>query len=210
MSNMVDMDDVKKDINEFQNLHPNRKLAVFGIVLFVFVLSIIVGIYFSRMSDRAGQDNRQQPEVELGASKLMIVPEAEAVAVGDTITVSVMIEGEAVPITDVVISYDPEVFAASDVANGSVYDSIIRESIENGQIMVTAAVSPSNPDLLRTGEIFTFTLEALKPGTSELTFITDDSLKDTTIAAKDGRNTIENAEGDIIPESVQGTTITVQ
>ena len=185
------MKDVQKDVQEFQNLHPNRKLAVFGIILLVFIISILVGVYFSKGSFNVGQQGPEEsvtnPE---GTTTLTLVPSAEMVETGESITVSVMLDGDPVQAVDIAVNFDPALFAASNIVNGNIYSDIIRESVENGQVLVSAAVDPNDPDALTTGELFSFTLEAVEAGSSELTF--DSEL---TITAKNGSNTLQSAQG---------------
>ena len=103
------MDNIQKDVQDFNNLHPNRKLAVFGIVLFIFVLSILVGVYFTQSK---GTDNNSDAMTDkdvtsdAGTTTLSLVPASETVKVGEQVKVSVMLSGAAVPATDIVINYD--------------------------------------------------------------------------------------------------------
>lgn len=188
------MDNVQTDLKDFNKLHPNRKLAIFGIILFVFVVSILVGIYFTQ---NKGTLLNETPVEEIQAgTNLSMVTSSDSVAVGETVTVSVLLEGEAVQAVDVAINYDPNVFTATEVTNGNVYESIVREELSEGQVSITAAVSPSDPTNFATGELFSFTLEAVGAGSSELQF--DPEL---TITAKNGDNTLQNT---------QGVTITAQ
>lgn len=192
------MDNINKDVQDFHKLHPNRKLAVFGIILLVFIISILVGVYFSRGSFKFGSQQTTESTISNpeGTTNLTLVPSAESVAPGESITVSVMLDGDPVQAVDVAVNFDPALFAASDITNGDVYGDILRESVENGQVLVSAAVAPSNPDDLKTGELFSFTLEALDAGSTELSFDTD-----LTITAINGSNTLQSA---------QGVTITAQ
>lgn len=191
---MNNMDNVQTDIKDFNQLHPNRKLAIFGIILFVFVVSILVGIYFTQNKD-GGSNDLVEEQIQAGTN-LSMVTSSDTVAVGETVTVTVILEGEAVQAVDAAVNFDPNVFKATEVTNGNVYESIVREDISDGQVSITAAVSPSNPTDFATGELFSFTLEAVGAGSSELQF--DPEL---TITAKNGDNTLQNT---------QGVTITAQ
>lgn len=186
------MENVQKDIKDFSNMHPNRKLAVFGIILFVFILSILIGVYFSRnQSSTESTDQVERAVTEV--TSLSLVPSSETVAVGETVTVSVMIDGEAVQAADIAVDFDPAVFTASAVTNGDVFDSIVREEITDGTVSITSAVSPTAASELNTGEIFSFTLEAVAAGSSELSF--DPEL---TITAKNGLNTLQETQNIVI------------
>jgi hypothetical protein len=197
MVNMNSMNNVQTDIKEFNQLHPNRKLAVFGIILFVFILSILVGVYFTRSRTQTGTGTDIAPTgSEVATTTLSLLPSAESVGVGETVTVSVMLDGEAVQATDVVVTFDPKVFKATEVTNGSVFESIVRQELEDGKVSVTSAVSPTATTDLKTGELFSFTLEALAPGSTQLTF--DPEL---TITAKNGINTLQDTQS--ITVSVQ-------
>lgn len=188
------MDNVKKDINQFNELHPNRKLAVFGIILFVFILSILVGIYYSRsngLSPILQTDTDQEAVEETPETFLTIVPSAESVAVGETVDISVMLDGDAVTVADITVTYDPTVFAApSEVVNGTAFASLVREEIEDGMVSVTATVDTSDISSVSTGEVFSFTLEAIGAGSSELNFDLD-----KTVTAINGDDTLQNAQG---------------
>lgn len=187
------MQNVQTDIKDFTNLHPHRKLAVFGIILFVFVLSILIGVYFSRSQSGQSNNPTSQPQEVADVTTLSLVPSAESLAVGETITVSVMIDGEAVQAVDAAVTFDPTVFTASQIRNGSVYDNLVREVVEEGQVNITAALSSNDLSSLESGELFSFTLEAIAPGTSEISF--DPEL---TITAKNGLNTLQSTQNVVI------------
>lgn len=187
------MKTVQNDINQFNELHPNRKLAVFGIILFVFVLSIVVGIYFAKKSSGPTTDTGTplptSPANTVATTSLAIVPSAQTVKVGEKVTVSIMLDGEAVQASDVVVKFDPAVFVASDIKNGSVYDTVVRQTVGKDSVSFTGAVSPTSVDSLKTGEVVTFTLEAIAKGSSELSF--DPEL---TMTAKNGLNTLKGTQ----------------
>lgn len=193
------MDKLQTDLNEFNKLHPNRKLAVMGIILFVFILSILVGVYFTKSGSQTETGATPTPTgtaTEKATTSLSLVPSASAVKVGDMVKVSVMLDGESVQATDVVVKYDPTLFEASAVVNGTIYESIVREEIKDGMVSVTSAVSPTAVDNLKTGELFSFSLKALKAGAAELSF--DPEL---TITAKNGLNTLK---------ATQSVSVTIQ
>lgn len=185
------MKNVQNDLNEFNQLHPNRKLAIFGIILFVFVLSIVVGVYFSKKSARmnAGTESPLPTSAPAETTALALVPSAETVKVGDTVTVSVMLSGEAVQATDIFVNFDPAVFKATAINNGEVYESLIRQTMEKDHVGITAGLNPSATDNMKTGEVFSFTLEAIAKGSSELAF--DPEL---TITAKNGLNSLKGTQ----------------
>lgn len=187
---------VTKDIQDFHNLHPNRKLMVFGLILFLFVIAVVGGIMLAQrgsdttQTDTTNQQQTQNTEVADGQTALSLSASAESVAVGDSVTVTVMLENTPVQATDVAVTYDPTVFEASDIVNGNVYGDILRSEINDGEVLVSAAVSPSNPQDLRTGELFSFTLTALAAGDGTVSF--DDVI---TITALNGTNTLGAANG---------------
>jgi Cohesin domain len=185
------MKNVQNDLNEFNQLHPNRKLAIFGIILFVFVLSIVVGVYFSKKSARmnAGTESPLPTSATAETTALALVPSAETVKVGETVTVSVMLSGEAVQATDIFVNFDPAVFKATAINNGEVYESLIRQTMEKDHVSITAGLNPSATDNMKTGEVFSFTLEAIAKGSSELAF--DPEL---TITAKNGLNSLKGTQ----------------
>ncbi|OGK15392.1 hypothetical protein A3H80_01550 [Candidatus Roizmanbacteria bacterium RIFCSPLOWO2_02_FULL_37_19] len=186
------MDDVSKDIKDFHKLNPNRKLAILGIFLFVFVSAILIGVYLSKgkTSLPSLQEGTTQQTQEADKTTLSMTSSATEVAVGDTVTVTVALAQTPVQAVDLVVNFDPTMFKASNVVNGTVYDDILRSEVKDGQVVVSATVSPSDPTNLKTGDVFTFTLQALKAGKGVLEF--DPKL---TITAKNGVNTLGTAGG---------------
>ncbi len=182
------MNTLQNDVQQFNQLHPHRKLATFGIILFVFVLSVVIGVYYSKkQSSQTAQPTKMEESTT--STSLALAPSEEIVQVGKTFTVSVLLNGQPVQATDIVINFDKTMFKASNILNGKVYDNLIRQDITDGQVSVTGAVqATANPEM-KTGEVFTFTMEALKKGTSELSFD-----KNLTITAKNGVNTLSGAQ----------------
>ena len=187
--------DVSADVQDFHNLHPNKKLGVFALILFVFVISIVIGLMMARRATPGTQPTEQTPsqttQAQQGQTNLRLVPSADSVAVGGTVTVTVMLENTAVQASDIAVNYDPTMFEASSIVNGDVYKDILKSNIDTakGQVLVNAAVSVSNPQDLRTGAAFSFTLKALKAGAGKVEF--DQEL---TITAKNGINTLGSVE----------------
>lgn len=186
------------EVQDFHNLHPNRKLAVFGVILFLFVISIVVGIMMARRNSQVADtatgeqgQTQQTGEVKQGETALKLMVEPAAPSVGDTVRVTVSLSNTAVQATDIAVNYDPKMFTASDIVNGTVYDSILKSNIDvaKGQVLVNSSVSASNPQDLRTGDVFSFTLKTLKAGSGKLEFD-----QDLTITAKNGINTLGLAE----------------
>lgn len=204
------MDNLQKDVQDFNNLHPNRKLAVFGIILFIFVLSILVGVYFTQSKTQMSSSDdlmveKDAQKADASATTLSLVPSKESVNVGDTVKVSVMLSGEAVPATDIVVEYDPAYFAVSDadIVIGSAFKSIPFKKVANGKISASALVDLNNPSNVQTGEVMSFSLEALKAGSSKLSFDveTEKDVQKTITSKVGGIDTLKNA---------QGTTITIK
>ncbi|OGK38045.1 hypothetical protein A3F32_01260 [Candidatus Roizmanbacteria bacterium RIFCSPHIGHO2_12_FULL_42_10] len=201
------MDALSKDLQDFNKLHPNRKLAVFGLVLFVFVLSILIGMYFSQ-TNRPGSSNSRagsQNQVTQKTTMLALVPSAETVKVGSTVKVSVMLDGEAVPASDIVVTYDPAYFAVADkdIQVGTAFKSLPYKKVQNGRIAASAIVDLNSPSDVKTGEVLSITLEALKAGSSPLGFDIDtkDDVQKTITSRIGGIDTLKSA---------QGTTITIE
>lgn len=202
------MENIQKDMQDFNNLHPNRKLAIFGIILFIFVLSILVGVYFTQskgsMKTDKGNQNTSAKTAE-GTTSLSLVPSTTDVKVGSKVKVSIMLSGEAVPATDIAINYDPAFFALSDadILVGSSFKSIPFKKVMNGKIIISTLVDLSKPTEVSAGEVASFTLEALKSGSSMLSFDTE--------AEKDVHKTITSRIGGIDTlKTAQGTTITIK
>lgn len=184
------MDDIKTDLNDFNQLHPNRKLAVFGVFLFLFIVAILVGIYFTAFKNGASKTADTEVVNNNGNAVLTLAPDAETIKVGDTTTVSILIDGEAVPGVDIAIEYDPASVVISNVKNGDVFEDIIYEANEDGLLSLSSAVLDNDPSLLKTGTLFTFDVEALTAGEHELTFNTT-----YTKASNAGENRLKSATG---------------
>lgn len=187
------MDNTSSDINDFHTLHPNRKLAVFSIILFLFVVSVAAGVYVAKNSNMAGKNNvkvEQQSPDEAKAT-MTVVSDKQSLKVGESATVSVMIADRAVQVADVALTFDPTLLKVSAVTNGDVYDEINYQDLKTpGMILVSSSVNPSSPDELKTGTVLTFQVQALKAGAAELTFN-----KEKTLAATGGQNFLSTAEG---------------
>lgn len=191
------MNPMSADMQDFHKLHPNKKLAIFGLLLLVFIVAIGFGIMLNKKSSSTTGQPAQTEEgtasgqVKQGETVLKMMVDPSDLAVNGKAKVTVTLENTAVQASDIAINYDPKMFKASDIINGTVYDDILRSNIDttNGQILVNAAVSAANPQDLRTGEVFSFTLTALQAGNGNLEFD-----QDLTITAKNGINTLGLAE----------------
>lgn len=189
------MNDAASDMQDFHKLQPDRKLAVIGIMIFVFVFAILVSIYVSKSGGLTQLTQRvtnptSQTEQKADATTLSMTSDVTSLSVGNSATVTVNIANNPVQAVDIAVNFDPNMFTASNIVNGTVYADILRSEITDGQVVVSATVSPSDPTDLKTGDVFSFTLEALSAGSGELTF--DPEL---TITAKNGVNTLGTAEG---------------
>lgn len=196
------MEPISKDVEQFHALESHRKVAVAGIIIVVFLVSLGVGIAISRGNRFTqfvpGQPStqKQQKTNPQGSTALAIKTSSQKVQVGDTFTASVMISDTPVQVADVIITYDPKLVKVTQVQNGTVFDNLLQNSIEDGSVTVSGAVDPSEPQSLKDGEVFSLTLTALAPGQAALSFDSD-----RTITAKDGSNTLSNATG---------TTVSIQ
>jgi hypothetical protein len=197
------MDDISKDMQDFHALHPNNKLAVLGIILVAFIVAFVVGSYINKNKGMFNKNNpvpteQTQPSGTDTTTRtvLTMTPSVETMKVGESATISVDLTSNPVQASDVVITFDPKMFRASDIVNGNVYEDLLINKIQTGRVTVSAAVSPNAPTTMKTGQMFSFKVTALQAGTG--TFIFDPKL---TITAKNGVNTLG---------SVQPVTITVQ
>lgn len=192
---MNDMSDVSKDVTDFHKLQADRKLAIIGILVFVFVFAILIGTY---MAKRGGslltipgkKSETSQTAQNVDATSLTMAANPAQLSVGGTTIVTVSLSQTPVQAVDVIVNFDPKMFRASNIVNGTVYDDILRSEVDNGQVIMSGTVSPSDPTNLRTGDVFSFTLEALATGGGALSFD-----RDLTITAKNGVNTLGSAEG---------------
>lgn len=182
------MDNMQNDIQEFHTLHPNKKIQILGIIAVIFVVSIGLGLYIAGRTPSNAPTPDNTTTVQ-GATRLSIVPESIILAKGSSTKVNVVVEGEGSQATDVVITFDPTAVKASDIVNGTVFPDILRSDIGEKQLVVSAAVDPNNPNDLKTGTLFSFTLEGIAAGTSTLAFD-----KNVTITATNGVNTLGTVE----------------
>jgi hypothetical protein len=187
---------MSSDMQEFHNLHPNKKLTIFALIILVFIASIVFGIMINKRGSKVANtpsetEKTSTGQVKQGETALKMMVDPSSMAVNGTAKVTVMLENTAVQATDIAVNYDPTMFTATDIINGTVYDDILRSNIDTtkGQVLVNAAVSAGNPQDLRTGDVFSFTLKALKSGSGKLEFD-----QDLTITAKNGINTLGLAE----------------
>jgi len=185
----MDMD-IKSDVQQFHSLHPNKKLAILGIIFIVTISSIFLGVYLNKNNQQQAPTAQQPSETlpsdqETGSTTLSLSPVATSVQVGEETQVSVLLGKSSVQAVDVVVTFDPTMFEASNIVNGDVYEDMLIKKVEDGKVTVSAAVSPNDPTNLKTGTLFTFSLKALKAGSGQIQF---DSKK--TITAKNGVNTL--------------------
>lgn len=183
------METVQTDVQQFNQLHPHRKLAIFSIILFVFVVSVAVGVYYSRRSSSPKETMSDTQSDPTSSTIISLIPSEEVVKVGDTFTVTVLLSGKPAQASDIFVNFDSSMFSASQIVNGKVYANLFRQDIKDGVVSVSGAVEPvAQPDM-KTGELVTFTLKALKKGTSDITID-----KSKTLTAVNGANTLSKVE----------------
>ncbi len=183
------METVQTDVQQFNQLHPHRKLAIFSIILFVFVVSVAVGVYYSKSTSAPKESATDSQTDPTSSTILSLIPSEEVLKVGDTFTITVLLSGKPAQASDVFVNFDPAMFSASQVVNGKVYASLFRQDIKDGVVSASGAVEPVAQPEMRTGELFTFTLKALKKGTSDITLD-----KSKTLTAVNGANTLSKVE----------------
>lgn len=183
------METVQTDVQQFNQLHPHRKLAIFSIILFVFVVSVAVGVYYSKRTEDSKKVTTESEVNPTASTILSLIASEEVVKVGDTFTVTVLLSGKPAQAADIAVAFDSSMFAASNIVNGKVYNSLFRQNIADGMVTVSGNVEPVAQPEMKTGELVTFTLKALKKGTSEVSI---DRAK--TVTAVNGADTLSKVE----------------
>lgn len=193
-------DTIHKDVAHFGSLDMGKKIVVVATLSVLFVASIYIGKTLAvKKSSPTNQTATTQPSDSAPTpeaaqqvrrqSRLSIKANAD-LAVGKQETISVELTGTPVSATDIVLYYDPDVVEVSEVSNGSVFDRILVNNVENGRLSFSAAVSPDRINSLKTGTVFTFELTPLAPASS--TTISFDTQE--TVTALNGENTLSDVQ----------------
>lgn len=180
-----------KDIKDFNNLDPQKKLMVAGIVLLLFVGSIFVGAYLSRggspivnnpTTKQTGTAPTKKPSTTLK------ITAKKNMRIGESQVVTVDLSSVAVTAADVVVTYDPDVLTVSDVQNGNVFAKVIQKKIDatNGAMTFSGSVDPANPNDLKMGNVVSFKIKAKKEAKATLLQFA----KNDTVTAINGENTL--------------------
>lgn len=187
------MNEMAQDVNNLSTLPKERKAVLIALIGVLFIVSVVVG---ANLAKRSGQEtpsaspvqNQSTPAVEVkNTTDLSLSPAPLTISTGATKQVSVMLSKTAVSAADVFLTYDPTLVEIADIQNGTVFDRVIRKKIDAGSIAFSAAVSPEKKNSLATGTVFTFTVTALKSGTTTIQFDTG-----KTITALSGANSLGN------------------
>lgn len=190
---------LKQDLKDFQKLNPQRKAIIILVIVGLFVLSIVVGSYLSKGKQSTTEEitnttitqaPEQTEQKEGPTTNLTLSPKNSSLTVNGTKKIDVVITEEPVTATDIVITYDPEAVEVSGLVNGNVFSKMIRNKIEDGMITYSASIDPSNPKNISTGTVFSFTVKALKAGSTVLDFNQSE-----TITAVNGNNTLGTTTG---------------
>ena len=131
----MDMD-IKSDVQQFHSLHPNKKLAILGIIFIVTISSIFLGVYLNKNNQQQAPATQQPSETlpsdqETGSTTLSLSPVATSVQVGEETQVSVLLGKSSVQAVDVVVTFDPTMFEASNIVNGDVYEDMLIKKVED-------------------------------------------------------------------------------
>lgn len=187
------MEGISSDVQQFQALESHRKLAVFGILTLVFIVAIGIGLYMSK-SKFFPQTSQQAGQEEMGdKTSITLSPATQTATVGQTVSITVMIDKNPAPVTDVVLTFDPTVLELVSTTNGEVYEALITPKVKPGpgEVFVSAAVPPTSTTQISTGVMATVSFKTLKSAGS--TSIGFDTTK--TIAAQSGINRIGKTQG---------------
>ncbi len=163
-----------------------QKKAVFAAFLFIiFVLSLLGGAYFSRHAIENDTVYRTASPTEKPMTILTLSPASLSLTKGQKQTVTLSLSNVPVTAIDIVLTYDPAVLTVGSLQNGSVFDRVIRQTVGNGKIVYSGAVSPEKKNMLKTGVVLTFSVTPKVMGTGTISF---DRTK--TITALNGGNTL--------------------
>lgn len=188
---------INKDLKQIKKLALKRKIYILVFLFLLFALAFVGGVFITRykplppIPTPVTTPKPKPSPILQRRSKLFLTPASGTLTVGEVLPVSVLISNEPVQAVDVVLLYDPSVFAVSDIKKGDVFPLILRKDIIPGRVTVSASASPEEPVELKTGEVFSFSLTALAATASaSIDFDAQD-----TIAAKDGVNRLGKIVG---------------
>ncbi len=193
MTNLSDT--IKQDLNEFNKLDQNRKMAVIAIIFGLFVISIIVGANLTRNGNNQNTANTTTAELENAkpSTTVALSPAKETLKAGQTTKVEVTLSKLPVSAADIVLTYDPKLVTVSGVTNGTVFPKVLNLKNDAGKITYNASLSEGNPTDRKEGVLFSFTIT---PKASSGTVMIDfDHTK--TITAINGENTLGSTVGGI-------------
>lgn len=180
-------DSIGADLKQIQSLDSQKKTLLAAFLFVLFVVSIMVGANLSKEKKTTTTKTALDISSTLKPkTRLALSPISKTLKVGSIQKVSVDLLELPVTATDIVLTYDPAVFAVSNVQNGTIFERVLVNKNENGSIMFSAAVSPSKALSATKGTILSFTVRALKETPSSL--IQFDTQK--TITALNGENTL--------------------
>lgn len=176
-------------MNQDSSMKPRKidpKLALLlaaCIVALVGVSFFIVIQVMKKNSNTAMESPKTTSEI---GTALTLVAGASELAVNESTDIAVILENTPAQAVDIVITFDPNLVSISNVQNGSVYPSIVRQDIRDSQLVVSTRVDADNSTDLKAGDVFSFTVTALAPGNAHIGVN-----KDLSITATKNKNTLE-------------------
>lgn len=183
------------DIQQIKNLPLRRKIGIGVAFVALFFIGVYLATGFSGGLKKAAPIpttvQKNVPTVTPKPySRLQIVVPNTTVTKGQAVPVSVAIDKEPAQAVDVVLTYDANVFTASNIVMGTAFPNPIRKLIQPGKVLVSASLTPETQNVKANGTIFTVTLTAKAAVTdSQIGFDPKD-----TIVAVNGKNILGAVE----------------
>lgn len=189
---------IKQDLLNFKTLSPQVKFLLLFQLVVLFGVSLLLGFIFSpeRGANIVVKPRLKEPVQAslLSGTNLAINPDEKVLKLGEKQIFSLELSGQSVVAADIVLKYDPNVIAISELTPGIVFDKIMVSDVKNGQVYYSAHFSPENQSTNHQGVIFTFTTKALKKS-SETKIMID---RQQTFTSKSGDNTLKTTQDAII------------
>lgn len=184
----------QSEFNQLKKLDSRRKSVLLVLMIALFGIGFLVGVLFSYNKARIEkipfipEQFFPPTETPRPSTTLLLSPSYKILKRGEIIPLSVVIKGERVQATDIVLKFDPKYFTVSDIVVGDAFPILLRQKVDSGQIMVSTSLDPEKEvsPTLSLGEVFSFNLTAISSTDSAIIEFDPRS----TITAKDGKDTL--------------------
>ncbi len=194
---------IKEIKNKFWVKNKKTLILVLALILTLetlWAISFIKRYPIKSKQNQISSLNQSQGQI----ASLFLIADKEEAKVGEKITVKINLSTNNREIngTDVVISYDPQLFeAAKKLEKGDLFENLLISDVDNnkGIINITASrLSPREKPVLGEGTLAIVTFTAKKPGEGQIKIVFDkrDTTTSNVVEAKTSQNiltTVTNA-----------------